>query len=379
MIRKAKSRQERLPAPRARTERLPANVSSFLDRHGKRRYRWRKAGRSHYFTAHPTSPEGQLELAAFVAGIPSASAPERHPHGTVGWLAKRFIASPGFAGGKAPARLHTARLILDKFVAEFANDQVAGFRFDHIEAILMQAARPRIEPSPRGPRKRGGPSAAANLRGELLPLFDYAIRLGLIASNPVRLAVAPAVPKGGFHAWTEAEIATYRATHALGSKARLALEIFLWTWMRRGDASEFGRSQLKAGKITYTQAKTGKTLRLPAAPQLLAAIEALPATGIGTFLVTDFGKPFSKAGLGNKMREWCDEADLPHCTAHGLRKAGARRAAEAGGTNPQLKAMGGWSGDSEVATYTASADQARLAETTMAAVIAADLSNPPVP
>lgn len=362
-----------------RKERLPEHVSSFLDRHGKRRYRYRCGGRSHCFKAHPTSPEGVAELAAFLAGQPTKTAVDRYPHGTVGWLAARFVASPGFAGGKAPARLHTARLILDKFVAEFARDQVAGFRFDHIEAILMKAARPRIEQSPRGPRKRGGPSAAGNLRGELLPLFDYAIRLGLIASNPVRLATAPAVPKGGFHAWTEAEIAQYRAKHSLGSKARLALEIFLWTWMRRGDASGFGRSHLKAGRITYTQAKTGKTLQIPAAPQLLAAIEAMPATGIETFLVTDFGKPFSKAGLGNKMREWCDEANLPHCAAHGLRKAGARRAAESGGSNQQLKAMGGWSGDSEVSLYTASADQARLAESTIAAVIAADLSNPSVP
>ena len=31
------------------------------------------------------------------------------------------------------------------------------------------------------------------------------------------------------------------------------------------------------------------------------------------------------AGLGNRMREWCDEAGLPQCAAHGLRKAIARR------------------------------------------------------
>ncbi|MCM3347517.1 hypothetical protein, partial [Cytobacillus kochii] len=156
--------------------------------------------------------------------------------------------------------------------AEFAGDRVTDFRFDHVDAILTRAAVPRIEDG----RKRGGPSAAANLRGELLPMFDYAIRLDLIASNPVALSTAPRVPKGGFHAWTEEEIAQYRAHHAIGTHARLALEIFLWTWQRRGDASTFGRQHLRGRRITYTQAKTGKTLSLPAAPQLLAAIEAMP-------------------------------------------------------------------------------------------------------
>lgn len=37
-------------------------------------------------------------------------------------------------------------------------------------------------------------------------------------------------------------------------------------------------------------------------------------------------------GLGNKMRQWCDQAELPHCRAHGIRKAGATIAAENGAT-----------------------------------------------
>jgi integrase len=79
-----------------------------------------------------------------------------------------------------------------------------------------------------------------------------------------------------------------------------------------------------------------------------------------TYLVTEFGKPFTKGGIGNKMREWCDEAGLPQCSAHGLRKAAARRAADLGATNKMLMAAGGWSNSAE-GTYTADADQVRLA------------------
>jgi integrase len=48
------------------------------------------------------------------------------------------------------------------------------------------------------------------------------------------------------------------------------------------------------------------------------------------FLVTAFGKPFTANGFGNWFRQRCDEAGLPHCSAHGLRKAAAARLAELG-------------------------------------------------
>ena len=357
-----------------RKEKLPAHISSFVDRHGKRRYRWRHKGRAGYFQHHPNSPEGRAELEAFIAAAPVGTA-DKHPHGSVGWAMARYLASPAFLGSKNAQTERTARLILDKFVAEsqVARDRIVDFRFDHIEAILMKAARPWTDEKGR---KRGGPSAAGNLRGELKPFFDYAIKLlGLQQPNPVDQAAAIAVPRGGFHTWTEAEIAQYRAKHEVGTKARLALEIFLWTAQRRGDASTFGRRHIVNGRIEFTAGKTDKEMWLPIAPQLVEAIEAMKVTGTETFLVTDFGKPFSVAGLGNKMRQWCNEAGLPHCTAHGLRKAAARRAAEQGASDRELMGLGGWSSSKQVGVYTAAVDQKRMAEQALAPVIEYDLSN----
>lgn len=348
-----------------RREKLPANVSSFVDRHGKLRYRFRKTGfPTRYFQAHPNSDEGKAELAAMLRRQPVAA--DRHQHGTIGWLMPRYLTSLDFTGRKNAATERNSRRILAPFFEQFADDRVADFRFDHIESILARAAKPRVENG----RKRGGPSAANNLRGELKPLFDYAFKLlGIAKPNPVDQAASITVPKGGFHSWTEDEIAQYRKRHPLGTQARLAAEIVLWTWQRRGDASQFGRKHMRDGKFQFAQSKTGKTLWLPVAPQLQAAIDAMAVTGTETFLVTHYGKPFTTAGLGNRMREWCNQAGLPHCSMHGLRKAGARRAANLGASNQMLKAVGGWVGDKEVATYTADADQARLAELTLAAMI----------
>jgi hypothetical protein len=40
-----------------------------------------------------------------------------------------------------------------------------------------------------------------------------------------------------------------------------------------------------------------------------------------TYRVNDLGRPFTIAGFGNKMGDWCDEAGLPQCSTNGLRKA----------------------------------------------------------
>jgi len=283
----------------------------------------------------------------------------------------RYYQSADFNnGGDADQRRR--RLLLEGFRATFGDDLVENFSFEHIEAILLERSRKKRV----GKRTVGGKVAAQNLRKQLRRLFAHAKRLRWIATNPVEDADKIRGPKSsGYHTWTEAEIRQYQARHPIGTRARLALEIMLWTWQRRGDARLFGPEQVKAGKIKYRQGKTGKDLWLPAAPQLIEAIDAMQRIGLKTYLVTEFGKPFSAAGFGNKMREWCDEAGLPHCTSHGLRKAGARRAAQLEAGNQGLKAVGGWSGDAEVATYTAAVEQEALAEVTLRRVINADLAN----
>ena len=71
-----------------------------------------------------------------------------------------------------------------------------------------------------------------------------------------------------------------------------------------------------------------------------------------TFLTTQFGKPFTAAGFGNWFLEQRNDAGLPHCSAHGLRKAAARRLAEAGCTEHEIAAITGHASLREVARYT---------------------------
>jgi hypothetical protein len=177
--------------------------------------------------------------------------------------------------------------------------QLDGICADHPEpnAMLKQAPELFAEAlSSRRPARR--PLALSC--GELLGLLrqDRVYMLEREQSDGVTARVK--YQTSGFHTWTEGEIAKFRTRHSLGSRARLALEIILWTGQRRGDAHRFGPPHVRDGRINYEQEKGGKEqLWLPMAPQLRAAIDVMPSIGVQTFLETEVGKPFSKAGFGN--------------------------------------------------------------------------------
>ena len=355
-------------------ERLPQYVSAFTDRHGKRRYRFRKRGVSVYLKEHPGTPKHpSAEYKLLLEGGAVANDRRRASPGTVDDLIQRFYGSADFNSAEERTRAKN-RAILEDFRRQHGSKLVAGLRFNHVEAILL--AKAKISKDEKG-RKVGGPFAAERLRKLLRRLFAHAVRLEMIAVNPVELAKGPKVPKTrGFHTWTDEEIEQFRAAHPVGTKARLALELLRWTMQRGGDARTFSPSQRKAGQIQIWNEKTDKFTWVPEPPQLTAAINSISAIGSKTLLVTEYGKPFSEKGFGNWFKKQCVTASLPHCTAHGVRKATARQLADhADATQQELKAAGGWSGDREVATYVADADQRRLARNALGRLADWDLSN----
>ena len=76
-------------------------------------------------------------------------------------------------------------------------------------------------------------------------------------------------------------------------------------------------------------------------------------------------KPYRGNDFSEQFRKWSDDAGLPHCSAHGLRKAGCRRMAEAGYTAHEIAAWSGHATLDEVSRYTKAVDQERLARIAM--------------
>ena len=117
---------------------------------------------------------------------------------------------------------------------------------------------------------------------------------------------------------------------------------------------------MRTGKIAVRQEKTGASLLIPIAPELAEALALVPRTNM-TFLLTERGAPFTAAGFGNWFRDRCDEAGLPQCSAHGLRKLAATQLANAGCSEREIMAITGHKSVSEVSRYVKAADQDRLA------------------
>lgn len=205
-----------------------------------------------------------------------------------------------------------------------------------------------------------GAFAANRLRKALRALMKHAIEIGLRSDDPSRDTKAIRVKSEGYHSWSEHEIERFETTHPIGSRARLAFSLLLYTGQRRSDVTRMGRQHIRNGLLHVKQQKTGAALAIPVHPTLAAIIADTPAEHM-TFITTIRGHPFGMTGFGKWFREACDAAGLPHCTAHGLRKAAARRLAEAGCTEHEIAAITGHASLREVQRYTRAADQTRLA------------------
>jgi Phage integrase family len=109
-------------------------------------------------------------------------------------------------------------------------------------------------------------------------------------------------------------------------------------------------------------------MEIPVLPDLQRVIDASP-TGDLTFLVSEWKRPFAVSAFGNWFRTRSDEAGLPQCSAHGLRKAGATIAAENGATEHQLMAIFGWATSKEAERYTKTAQRKKMAGEAMSLLV----------
>ena len=148
-------------------------------------------------------------------------------------------------------------------------------------------------------------------------------------------------------------------------KARLAFDLLLYAGVRRSDVVKLGPQMERDGKRVFTEtnrdARKVKEHAFPILAPLRRSIDASKAQiGHLVYLVAAHGKPHSVKAFGNWFRKRCREAELKELSAHGLRKLGAQRCAEAGATEHQLMALFGWTNPRQVAVYTQKANRAKL-------------------
>lgn len=334
-------------------------ATPYMDRHGNRRWRFRKGGFSAELGREYGSDEFVRRYEAALNGHRTRGliGAERTVPGSVNALVASWYRSPEFLD-LSDSTKRVYRGIIEKFREKHGRKPIAQLERRHVQAMLAEKAET--------------PAAANNLRKRLIQLLDHAISLDWRGDNPAR-ATKPYRNAGtGFHSWEENEIARFFGVHKPGTLAHRAVTLMLYTGAARVDAVQLGPWNLKDGRIEYRRQKTARSggikVSIPVHADLAELLVTLPDDR--SFLATTSGKARAAAGLGNAMRRWCDEAGLPACSSHGLRKACARRLAEARATTHEIASVTGHKTLALVQLYTEAAGREGLADSAMEKLIA---------
>jgi integrase len=334
--------------------RPPKWVQGFVDRSGRARWYFRRRG-------YPRTPLRGLPWSPdFMASYERALGDQPEPIGQIGAsrskpgtmraLAASYLGSPAFLALRASSQ-RAYRSTIDAFIAEHGDRRAAELQREHVVRLI----------SARADR----PGAANHLRKILRLLMQHAVEIGLRADDPTVSVKAVKTKSSGYHSWEEHEIARFEACHAVGTRARLMMALLLYTGQRVSDVLQMGKQHVREEFLRLRQQKTGTDLHVPVHPTLREIIDQSPCGDL-TFVIAGSGTAFTPGAFSQAFRRYCREAGLPHCSAHGLRKACARRLAEAGCTAHEIAAITGHASLAEVTRYTKAADQKRLAAAAMA-------------
>lgn len=342
-------------------KKLPKHVVVDRDRHNNVRLYYRVPGSPKVrLRETPGTKAFDDEVACARMGLPYQS-PDKIKHdprskaveGTFLWLVQEYKKRE--LGKLAPAGAARRSRVLDEICLSTHRDKMRGsLPYALLERKHILEIRDTL---------RSTAGAQNDIVKTISAMFGWAVEAGLAKLNPA-LGIKRQHSGDGFHTWTREEVEQFERHHIAGTKARLAMHLAMFTGLRLSDLAIVGRQHIRDGWLTIRPQKTNKSsgviVQLPVLAPLQQTIDSV-ATGDLTFLVTEFGKPFTVNGLGNKMRQWCDEAGLPNCTTHGLRKAGATIAAENGATDEELMAIFGWTTKQQTTHYTKNANRKRIA------------------
>jgi enterobacteria phage integrase len=324
-------------------------VDRFKDRHGRWRFYFRKGkGRRVQLPGKPGSAAFMLAYQKALEDTPlKKEERSRGAPGTFDRLVQEYFASADFLRLAESSR-RAYRRVIERFLREekIGHRLVSQMTRKHVQTMFAKRA--------------DTPGAANDLLKKIKILVHFAMDNGWRKDDPaLRIKKFAA---GEFHTWTDEEIAAYERRWPIGTRERMAFALLLYTGQRASDVKSMLWQDVENAAIRVVQGKTGAKLSLPLHPELARILEAWPKTNV-VMLTTSFGKPFSPKGFSNFMAARIADAGLPErCVTHGLRKAAARRLAEAGCSANEIAAVTGHVTLEEVARYTKAAEQKRLAQ-----------------
>lgn len=331
-------------------------LSTYKDRHGKTRWRFRRGKVERSMPGAPGDSAFEEAYSAALNGRPIAKV-SVHPNSALPRTLKaawRLATSASNLDwqrlGPSSKALYIARaerlLAMEaRPGAIWADAPVADLKRRHVKALLGSMS--------------DTPHAAYDALVVLRKMILVALDEEWIEVDPThRIKYRPETK--GHRAWTDAERAAYEARWPLGTLARTAYACVLYGGPRRSDVARFRWADFEGEQFPHVQQKTGKRLMLPVLPALREALDAAPRLG-DHILTTPWGTPRALGTLTNDFAAWTKAAVLTGCTMHGLRKTLGKILAEEGATTRELMEVLGHDSIQHAELYSREADQARMA------------------
>jgi enterobacteria phage integrase len=333
------------------TVKLPY-VDRFKDRHGRWRFYFRKGkGARIPLPGRPGTPPFMVAYQKALEDIPAKREERsRGQPGTFDRLLQEYFGSADFLR-LADTTRKIYRWVIERLIA----DEHIGHR------LVSQMTRQHVQKMVA--KRVLTPAAANDALKKIKILVRFAIDNGYRKDDPTLRIKTFAI--GEHHSWTDEEIAAYERRWAIGTRERTAFALLLYTGQRASDVKAMSWQDVENTAIRVVQGKTGAKLWIPLHPELARILDAWPKASV-VMLTARLDKPFTSQSFSKYMAARIGLAGLPdRCVAHGLRKAAARRLAEAGCSANEIAAVTGHATLEEVSRYTKAADQKRLAQSAM--------------
>ena len=359
-------------------------ASTYRDRHGKTRWRFRRKGETKSLPGNPGDPkfdarywalvEGRENQPAPVVAMPGRALPETF--GAAWRLVKRSAEWKEFE----PATKAKNDRLADEFLLSEVTDgagvvwgdiRVSDMKRRHVKALLADHSET--------------PHKAKHLMTTLRKMIYAALDEEWIEVDPTyKVKWRPQYE--GWAAWTPAALKTFEARWPIGSTPRLVYALALWLGNRRSDIATVDLSQICSRTVliegeartvhgfafqpTKGRKRRGeRELFIPITPMLDECLKAIDRKE-GSVVLTAYGEPFSAKSLTGRMADWTKAAGLASGhTLHGLRKTLGKMLAEGGASTRQIMDTLGHDDIEHAELYTRAAEQVRLSTEGMDKVI----------
>lgn len=336
-------------------------VTSFKDRHGRERFRYRRKGVARAIPGRPGERifeaaykaviEGRRFEKAKVVSMPRAVAPRSL---AAAWgIVKR---SPEWQLHRPATQSKDASLAEEFLAMPVVEGKDVVWRDITVDQIKRRHIKTILAAHIDTPHK------AKHMLVVIRKMIYAAMDEDWIETDPtVRIRWRP--KHIGWRAWRPEELSAFMERWPAGSTPRTVFTIALWLGLRRGDTVKLRWDQIDfvEERVTTDIIKGGKRAILKMSPMLIQDLMAVNRRG-EQVLVTEYGRPFSDKSLTNNMAEWTAKAGLEAgCTIHGLRKTLGKLAAEGGATTRQAMDLLTHDNIAHAELYSRAADQERLA------------------